>query len=257
MKFENSHVYNFENAIRGMRNPLASWDKSDSFYDNDADCFVLGEKDSDLAIRLTKGGTEHRKFLRQIFVSVDITAPLYWWKEFDTYKVGTTANSTSTMHKLATTPITRECFEMDDYNADLLVYPREPYDFDQYMDEIADDMIDHCENLRKWYLETKDIRYWKELIRWLPESSLHIRSVTLNYENLLSIVRQRTGHKLTEWKSFLDWVYTLPYIKEFLEADNEVRQDAIKMRSMMKEIKALGPDALWEDIDVIVEKYIN
>ena len=98
---------------------------------------------------------------------------------------------------------------------------------------------------------------WKELIRWLPESWLQTRTVTLNYENLLSIVRQRTGHKLTEWKSFLDWVYTLPYAKEFFEADDEVRQDAIKMRSMMKEIKALGPDALWEDIDIIVEKYIN
>ena len=254
MKFENTNVYNFENAIRGMRNPLESWKKSDSKI---TDKFELGENDKNLAQRLIAGGSEHRKFLRQIFVCVDITVPLYWWKEFDTYKVGTVANSTSTMHKLATTPITRDCFEMDDYNADLLVYPREPYDFDQYMDEVADDMIDHCENLRKWYLETKDVRYWKELIRWLPESWLQTRTVTLNYENLFSIVHQRKGHKLTEWHSFLNWVYSLPYAHEFLDVESELTRDATKMRNMMKEIKELGENPTWEDIDTIVERYID
>ena len=134
----------------------------------------------------------------------------------DTYKVGTTANSTSTMHKLATTPITRECFEMDDYNPDLLVYPREPYDFDQYMDEVADDMINHCENLRKWYLETKDIRYWKELIRWLPESWLQTRTWTADYAVLRNIIHWRQNHKLTEWHQFIKWCRTLPYAEELL-----------------------------------------
>ena len=118
MKFENTQVFNFEGALRGMRNPKNSWTKSDSYYDDDK--YVIGENDMKLATTLTKAGSEHRKFLRQIFVSVDITAPLYWWKEFDTYKVGTVANSTSTMHKLASTPITIDCFETDDYHSIVL-----------------------------------------------------------------------------------------------------------------------------------------
>ena len=241
MKFERAWTGNWENAFHGLRHPMESYNKSDSGYLcrmswekgtlHDDNCghptcpgpgrFVLGPNDLDLAQRMIKAGSPNDKFLRQIFVSIDIIAPLYWWKEMDTYKVGTTANSTSTMHKLATTPITRECFEMDDYNPDLLVYPREPYDFDQYMDEVADDMINHCENLRKWYLETKDIRYWKELIRWLPESWLQTRTWTADYAVLRNIIHWRSTHRLTEWHQFCNFIKTLPYANELIVFDNE------------------------------------
>ena len=231
MKFENTDVWGFEHAARGMRNPLESWAKGDTGYaikeyelhngevkvTYDTNHFGLGPNDIDLMQRLIKGGPEHRKFMRQIVVSVDITAPLYWWKEFDTYKVGTTANSTSTMHKLATTPITMECFEMDDFDESAKVYDCEPYNPDVYIREIWEDkIIEVCEYLRRNYLKTKDKKYWKELIRILPESWLQTRTVTMNYENLYSIVRQRKGHKLTEWHSFIDWVETLPYAKELI-----------------------------------------
>jgi len=234
MKFENTEVWGFEHALRGMRNPKESWDKSDSF-----DCehsagrlngcevcpinktclkfkerFIVGKNDLKLAQTLIKAGSEHRKFMRQIFVSVDITAPLYWWKEFDTYKVGTVANSTSTMHKLASTPITRDCFEMDDYSD-----VRFEEDDDAYgiLNEQWDRIIYTCELLREKYNETKDKRYWKELIRLLPESWLQTRTVTMNYENILNMIKYRTNHKLTEWsKSFMDWTKSLPYADEFL-----------------------------------------
>lgn len=239
MKFERAWTGNWENAFHGLRHPMESYAKGDTgWYDDtveneykcgnqaieiDQNCMFLGigPNDMDLAQRMIKAGSPNDKFLRQIFVSIDITAPLYWWKEADTYKVGTTANSTSTMHKLATTPITRECFEMDDYNPDLLVYPREPYDFDQYMDEVADDIIDHCENLRKWYLETKDIRYWKELIRWLPESWLQTRTWTADYAVLRNIYKWRRNHKLSEWHQFCDFIKTLPYANELIVFENE------------------------------------
>lgn len=244
MKFENTEVFNFKGALRGMRNPKNSWDKSDSRFD-DGDCYLptqpscddcklfdgfgkpcvplIGANDMKLAQALIKGGSEHRKFLRQIFVSVDITAPLYWWKEFDTYKVGTVANSTSTMHKLATTPITRECFELDDYCDNL-----------QIMDEFSVNFgvnthIALCEDLRQMYLKTGDKRFWKELIRWLPESWLQTRTVTMNYENLLTICKQRLHHKLNEWSgaddsskpNFISWVRTLPYAKQFIFMEEE------------------------------------
>ncbi len=225
MKFEETDVWGFKHAIRGARNPMNSWGKSDSGhpiieYEKhedevkatfDESKFELGEKDIDLMQRLIKGGPEHRKFMRQIVVSVDITAPLYWWKEFDTYKIGTTSNSQSTMHKLATTPITMDCFEMDDYEGRLLMYEREPYDLDAHVDDMWDSVVNYCETLRLSYLETKDIKYWKELIRILPEGWLQKRTITMNYENLYNIVFQRQGHKLTEWQSFIDWAYTLPY----------------------------------------------
>ena len=174
-----------------------------------------------LAQQLIRAGSEHRKFMRQIFVSVDITAPLYWWKEFDTYKVGTVANSTSTMHKLATTPITLDCFETDDYEEIRLgnLNPKST--------------ITYCEDLRLKYLETKDKKYWKELIRWLPESWLQTRTVTMSYENLLAMCSkgQRRFHKLNEWSgqddsklpNFISWARTLPYAQELLfidETDN-------------------------------------
>ena len=221
MKFTNTEVWGFEHAIRGARNPMNSWDKSDSEYSgkyyND---YKIGPNDLDLLQRLVKAGPEHRKFMRQIMVSVDITAPMYFWSEFDTYKIGTVANSTSKMHKLASTPITKESFEMDDYEGGLLMYKHEPYDLDAFTDDIWDNnIINHCETLRKSYLETKDKRYWKELIRILPESWLQTRTVTMNYENLYSIVRQRSGHKLTEWKTFIDWVHTLPYANELIFLD--------------------------------------
>ena len=175
----------------------------------------IGPKDLDLAQRMIKAGTSDRKFMRQIFVSVDITAPLYWWKEFDTYKVGTVANSTSTMHKLASTPITFDCFEMDDFE-NLRVYDNEPYNIDTFITDIWDDIIGYCETLRLRYNETKDKRYWKELIRILPEAWLQTRTVTLNYEVLRNIYFQRRYHKLTEWHRFCEWIESLPYGKELI-----------------------------------------
>ena len=231
MKFENTEVWGFEHALRGMRNPKNSWNKSDSHYeyDNQRDCatkdanFVIGENDMKLAQTLIKAGSEHRKFMRQIFVSVDITAPLYWWKEFDTYKVGTVANSTSTMHKLATTPITLDCFEIDDYDRNLSLADN-PKD-DDGLDNIStfeEDIIYVLENIRQKYLETKDKRYWKELVRWLPESWLQKRTITMNYENVRNMYFQRRNHKLTEWsESFIKWVESLPYAEELIMYDGK------------------------------------
>ena len=227
MKFENGDVWGFEHAIRGARNPMNSWNKLDSGYKIrvfapdivvDKDNFLIGMNDLDLMQRLIKAGPEHRKFMRQIFVSIDITAPLYWWKEFDTYKIGTTANSTSTMHKLASKEITIEDFEMDDFER-VKIFDREPFNPDDYTDEIWDYIIDICETLRQRYVETKDKKYWKELVRILPESWLQMRTVTMNYENLYSIVRQREGHKLTEWSQFIEWVHTLPYADKLIFID--------------------------------------
>lgn len=214
MKFTHTKVFNFDGALRGMRNPMNSWDRSDSTF-----CPLhIGENDMKLAQSLIKAGSEHRKFMRQIFISVDITAPLYVWKEFDTYKVGTVANSTSTMHKITSSPITIDCFETDDYDNSL-----------KLIDDInigvpVDRFIDVLEQLRQKYLLTKNKLYWKELIRWLPESYLQTRTVTLNYENIFSMLRQRKYHKLNEWSgidnpdnaNFVKWVKTLPYSQEFL-----------------------------------------
>ena len=221
MKFENTEVWGFEHAIRGCRNPLESWDKSDSKYiDIESEegielqskgiYYKIGKNDLVLTQKLIKAGSEHRKFLRQIFVSVDITAPLYWWKEFDTYKVGTVSNSTSTMHKLASTPITIDCFEMDDFEDC-------KDDSNVYVSAIWVESITRLEKLRQTYNATKDKRYWKELIRLLPESWLQKRTITMNYENILNMYRQRKNHKLTEWsKSFCDWIKTLPYAEELI-----------------------------------------
>jgi hypothetical protein len=237
MKFEETEVWGFKHAIRGMRNPMNSWNKSDSEFGGHKTTYLkIGENDLKLAQTLIKAGSEHRKFLRQIFVAVDITAPLYWWKEFDTYKVGTVVNSTSTMHKLASTPITRDCFDMDDFEN--VCYKEfetgvefeglkelERYEIFNYWNEI----IDVLERLRMLYLRTKDKRYWKELIRLLPESWLQKRTVTMDYENLLAICskRQRRFHKLTEWsKSFIDWARTLPYAQELIFLD-ELSEKAV------------------------------
>ena len=239
MKFSNTSVMNFENAFRGLRNPKNSWDRSDSgklywdgtwyheelknYFTEYGVNFYIGENDMKLAQTLIKAGNEHRKFMRQIFVSVDITAPLYWWKEFDTYKVGTVANSTSTMHKLATTPITLDCFEIDDYDRNLSLADN-PKD-DDGLDNIStfeEDIIYVLENIRQKYLETKDKRYWKELVRWLPESWLQKRTITMNYENVRNMYFQRRNHKLTEWsESFIKWVESLPYAEELIMYDGK------------------------------------
>ena len=259
MKFENTDVWGFEHALRGMRNPKNSWHLSDSqnmsFDDpefTERGGYWIGPKDMKLAQALIKGGPEHRKFLRQIFVSVDITAPLYWWKEFDTYKVGTVANSTSTMHKLMSKPITRESFEMDDYNKDLIVTMYNENGLrDWYLNGFIDYLIEHLESLRFEYLrydeliknpdksletveelEAKQYQVWKELIRWLPESWLQTRTVTMTYENLLAMCSksQRRPHKLNEWsgkrnpdlENFIKWARTLPYAQEFIFFDELV-----------------------------------
>lgn len=226
MKFEKTEVWGFYHAIRGMRNPLESWNKSDSDYCfnmacedcaveviNKEDCymnpseFVIGKNDLALMQRLIKAGSEHRKFLRQIMVAVDVTAPMYFFSEFDTYKVGTVANSTSKMHKLASTPITKDCFETGDFNKNICNCAG--YEVDR--------IIEQLEKLRKIYLETKDKRYWKELIRWLPNSWLQTRTITMNYENVLNMIHHRSHHKLSEWSvDFINWAKTLPYADELL-----------------------------------------
>jgi hypothetical protein len=281
MKFENIRVYNFEHALRGMRNPKNSWHLSDSKFGMTQDENILdyarevaqswteswvaqaeniderdraavnedhinwlmengilkyedgideyafiGPKDMKLAKALIAGGSEHRKFLRQIMVTVDITAPLYWWKEFDTYKVGTVANSTSTMHKLTSKPITLDCFEIDDYDPHDLDIPLDGMDGTLVeVSALVQVILDGCENLRKKYLETNDKRYWKELVRWLPEGWLQTRTVTMTYENLLSMRHQREHHKLTEWSgtgyeivtpTFIKFAQSLPYANDFI-----------------------------------------
>lgn len=213
MKFENTEVYGFKRALQGMRNPLESWAKNDTVEENGS--VTIGPNDLGLCQRLIRAGSEHRKFMRQIMVSVDITAPLYWWKEFDTYKVGTVANSTSTMHKLASTPIDLSCFEVDDYD-DSLMYG------DKRLGDVLDKHIEFLEEMRQTYLETKDKKYWKELIRWLPSSWNQTRTVTMTYENLLAMCSkgQRRFHKLTEWSvAFIEWARTLPYAQELLFID--------------------------------------
>ena len=201
IKIERTAVMNIENAIRGARNPLNSWDKSDSFY-NDEGEFVLGENDVSLGKRLCTAGSDHRKFIRQIFVSVDITAPLYWWKEFDTYKVGTVANSCSTMHKIHSKP-----FELDDFSHDHMTAETE---------EQMKLIVDYLEVLRNKFIETKDKKYWYDMIQFLPSSYNQMRTVTMNYENLTNMYYARRNHKLDEWHTYCDWIKTLPYAEEFI-----------------------------------------
>lgn len=263
MNFKNTVVSNFQGAFRGLRNPLESWNRSDSafgldtieycdiyeeisnnycienninlehenYYDEKkkytswlkkngilrlshgcVEYAFIGPKDLNLAHRMIKAGTSDSKFLRQIFVSVDITAPLYWWKEFDTYKVGTVANSTSTMHKLASTPITSDCFEKLDYNGFLKISE----DGKQDVTDMVTDLIDHLEALRLKYLDTKDKKYWKELIRWLPNGWKQTRTVTLNYTVLRNQYFQRQHHKLTEWHEYCEWIKSLPYADDLI-----------------------------------------
>ncbi len=201
LKTERVSVMNFENALRGMRNPMNSWDKSDSYYDENGD-FVVGEADLGLAGRLAHSGTDHRKYLRQIFVSVDITAPLYWWKEFDTYKVATVANSTSTMHKIHAKPFSRADFSTDHMDEETLTQ--------------FDGVIAYLEALRTKYMENKDKRYWYDMIQFLPSSYDQMRTVTLNYETLTNIYYARRNHKLDEWHTFCDMIRALPYADQLI-----------------------------------------
>lgn len=227
MKFENTKVFNFEGAFRGLRNPLESWGKSDSTWTDD-NLFSIGQNDLTLARRMIAAddsdasGAPNSKFLRQIMVSVDITAPLYLWKQFDTYKVGTVANSTSTMHKIHSSAITLDDFELDDFVA--IDYPLDAQRedakgvIDTSFVQIC--LIPYLEFLRQKYLETKDKIYWKELIRWLPEGWLQKRTVTLNYAVLRDIYHWRKNHKLTEWHSFCKWIESLPYADDLITFNN-------------------------------------
>ena len=207
IKIERVSVMNFENAIRGARNPLNSWDRMDSVYD-EAGKYVLGENDLALAKKLARAGSDHRKFLRQIFVSVDITAPLYWWKEFDTYKVGTVANSCSTMHK-----IHAKTFEREDFSYDRL---------DEGGLAALDAVIDYLESERQKFCADKTNKQaWHNMIQILPTSYNQMRTVTLNYENLINIYYARRSHKLGEWHVFCDWIMSLPYASDLIAVKNE------------------------------------
>lgn len=188
-------IWGFEHAVRGMRNPMNSWDKSDTFVDYDL--VLLGNKDKELMKRLVHAGPSHRKFLRQIFVSVDITAPLYWWKEFDTYKVGTTANSCSTMHKIHDKEFTLDDFSVEHLNDDVLNKPFK-------------DIISCLNFFRQLYIKDHSKDNWWQMIQLLPSSYNQKRTVTMNYENLLNIYETRRNHKLDEWKDFCKWIERLP-----------------------------------------------
>ena len=207
IKIERYSVMNFENAIRGARNPMNSWDRIDSYYDENGN-YILGENDLGLAKKLARAGSDHRKFLRQIFVSVDITAPLYWWKEFDTYKVGTVANSCSTMHKIHAKP-----FERDDFSHDRL---------DENALIALDSLIAflECERL-KFCLDKTNKQAWHNMIQLLPTSYNQMRTVTLNYENLINIYYARRTHKLAEWPTLCDWIMSLPYAKDIIAIKSE------------------------------------
>ena len=220
IKVENIETWGFNHAIRGMRNPLNSWDKSDSYIEL-CDVFV-GDCDLALMHKLYKAGAEHRKYLRQIFVSMDIVAPLYWWKEFDTYKVGTVANSCSTMHKLHAKE-----FTLDDFSHEHLPhyygYEIELVDYEEYPNsphEVLEFVIKALNHYRNLYLDTKDKRHWWQMIQLLPSSYNQRRTVTMNYENAVNMIRQRENHKLDEWRDFVKELQQLPYIKQIMEGDS-------------------------------------
>lgn len=208
IKFENLDEWGFEHAIRGMRNPLNSWDRSDSNFDGTEagyfKDFTIGKNDLKLMKRLYNNGPEHRKYTRQIFVSVDITAPLYWWKEFDTYKVGTTANSCSTMHKIAAKE-----FELDDFSHEHLLEGGYQDSFGTLAriesESILGGIIGYLNYLRERYNYTKDKTYWWQMIQLLPSSYNQKRTVTMSYENIINMLRQRNNHKLDEWNQFCDY----------------------------------------------------
>ena len=199
---DKTSVMNLDGAIRGARNPMNSWAKSDSYYDENGK-FVLGPVDIDFGHRLAVSGSDHRKFLRQVFVTVDITAPLYWWKEFDTYKVGTVANSCSTMHK-----IHAKAFDRDDFSHDRL---------DEGGLALLDATVAYLEAERQKFIANKEDRQpWHNMIQMLPSSYNQMRTVTLNYENLINIYYARRNHKLAEWHTLCDWITSLPCAAEWI-----------------------------------------
>lgn len=199
IKLERTSVMNFENAMRGARNPLNSWDRYDSYTDGQGN-FVFGGNDLKLAKKLCRAGSDHRKFIRQVFISVDITAPIYWWKEYDTYKVGTVANSTSTMHKIHS-----RSFELSDFSTDHMVPAAMVH---------MESLLLALENIRQDYIKTNDKDLWYSIIQLLPESYNQMRTCTFSYENAVSIYKARKDHKLDEWHVFCDWICQLPYFKE-------------------------------------------
>ena len=242
IKIENTEIVGWEAAIRGMRNPLNSWEKSDSkWYSigiptsnpaaiNDkylSQKYCIGDNDLDLMKRLRNAGTDHRKFMRMITVYVDITAPLYWWKEFDTYKVGTVANSCSTMHKIHAKEFTLEdfsCEHLIDHYGDPSMNLNYSY---KYPKAVMQDLINILNHYRRWYLETKDKKYWWQLIQLLPSSYNQRRTVMLNYEVLANIYKSRRNHKLDEWHVFCEWIENLPY-SELITGEEAESESASK-----------------------------
>lgn len=258
LKIEKTDVVGWEAAVRGMRNPMNSWDQSDSHYEcleyhnlsddpqkvHLIDQYVLGSNDLDLIMRLRAAGIDHRKFMRMIEVYVDITAPLYWWKEFDTYKVGTVANSCSTMHKIAAKE-----FTLEDFSCEHLLDVTTSKDNESvYLDGIAHtsrgvllNLIDCLNHFRKLYLKTKDKKYWWQMIQLLPTSYNQKRTIMLSYEVLANIYKSRRNHKLDEWHTLCDWVEGLPYSKmitggaAFLNKKITIPEaDAIAARTLSK-----------------------
>ena len=205
IRLERTNVMNLENALRGARNPMNSWQRMDSGYDGEGD-YCLGPNDLGLAVRLRRAGSDHRKFMRQIFVSVDITAPLYWWKEYDTYKVATVANSTSTMHRIHAKP-----FELDDFSHDHLT--------DRGL-RILEGIVKELEEIRLRYVDDGRKEDWYDLIQLLPSSYEQLRTCTLNYETLVNIYYARKDHKLEEWHEFCRWIENLPYGRELIVGED-------------------------------------
>lgn len=302
IKIEETETYGWEAAIRGMRNPMNSWDKSDSgicykevachscnenrnncAYNLEYDGFVIGDNDLDLMRRLCAAGSDHRKFMRMIAVSCDITAPLYWWKEFDTYKVGTVANSCSTMHKIQAKEFTLDDFshehleenpdpdevtlapekQYEDYADDAKSLNFNYYTVTLYPKDLLEVIIEGLNKYRNKYVETKDKKYWWQMIQLLPSSYNQKRTVMLNYEVLTNIYNSRKNHKLDEWHDFCDWIKTLPYsdfitgkadatdlyreaFRSCFEPTDEPIARAILTGEQMPEAKVIYKDALSE-----------
>ena len=202
IEFENVEVFGWEASIRGLRSPMNSWDKSDSYINDLTDEFVIGSNDLDLMKKLIAAGSDHSKFMRMINVTLDITAPLYWWKEFDTYKVGTVRNSCSTMHKIHEKEFTLDDFSFEDFEVE---------DEEIFLSDCFTNVVADCEMLRKKFVETGDKKYWRGLIQLLPESYTQRATVQLNYAVLRNMYHSRKNHKLDCWRTFCEWIESLPY----------------------------------------------
>lgn len=210
IQLERTSVMNLENAIRGARNPMNSWARGDSHYDEKGN-YILGPNDLSLAKRLRLAGPDHRKYIRQIFVSVDITAPLYWWKEYDTYKISTVANSTSTMHKIHSKE-----FALDDFSYDHLT--------EEGLNSLKR-TVEDLERIRLKFVEEKKKEDWYTLIQLLPSSYNQMRTCSMNYENLINMYFGRKSHKLMEWHSFCDWIESLPYASDLILGEKSTESE--------------------------------